>query len=58
MSKFEYVTNVDVKLDGKTIGTIRELPDSAGWQYQPKGSKARGDIYRTQIGCRLSLEST
>lgn len=56
MSKFEYVTNVDVKLDGKTIGTIREQADG-GWQYFPKGAKTGGQVYRTQIGCRLSLET-
>ncbi len=55
-SRFTYLHAVTVKLDGRAVGTIREL-EEGGWQYFPKGSRKGGTIFGTLAQCRLSLES-
>ena len=52
----EYTENVIVKLDGKVVGTIKEVP--TGYQYFPKGSKTAGGgvIFATLGDVKYSLE--
>ncbi len=49
-----YATRIAVKLDGRPIGEIRQVP--GGWQYFPKGHKEGGDVFPTLEGCKRSLE--
>ncbi len=46
-----------VKLDGKTVGEIRQVV--GGYQYYPKGGKLKdaGEVYLTVLLCKKSLES-
>ncbi len=60
MNQFTYITEVQVKLNGKHVGTIREvLPKGASlssFVYFPKGQKIGGDMYPTLAACKASLE--
>jgi hypothetical protein len=49
-----YHNTIIVKLDGKTVGTIKEHKD--GWQYTPKGQKEGGKYYPSLALCKNSLE--
>lgn len=44
--------NIDVRLDGKIVGTIRRCAD--GYFYTPKGSR-KGEIFETLVECKQSL---
>jgi len=60
-------TKTIVKLDGKVVGEIREVPRfesvegreglmaKKGWQYFPKGSKTGGEVFKTKGECMYSL---
>jgi hypothetical protein len=63
MSKvtFEEVTRIVVKLDGKVIGEIKEVPmpnytQRIGYQYFPKGSKTGGEVFAFKADCMNSLK--
>lgn len=52
-------TSYKVKLDGKHIGNIKQAKkgdDSAGWYYQSKGSKLKGNTMPTVRDVKRSLE--
>lgn len=49
-----YSTIIEVRLDGKLIGHIREV--AGGWAYFPRRGKLHGDKYATLAACKLSLE--
>ncbi len=51
-----YEEMVTVKIDGKIVGTIKEV--HGGWQYTPKGhgNKWAGDVYPSLKAVKLSLE--
>jgi len=57
MSKltFEPETTVKVKLDGKFIGTVKEV--KGGYAYYPKGcsAKFRGNTFASLKACMKSL---
>jgi hypothetical protein len=46
---------VNVKLEGKHVGTIVEAPEG-GFRYQPKGSKNFGETFATRDEVKASLE--
>jgi hypothetical protein len=48
-----FKTNVDVFLDGKKIGTIKEVKD--GFQFYPNGQKIGGAVFPTLQACKNSL---
>ena len=50
---FEDKTETIVKLEGKVVGTIKEV--KSGWQYFPKGSKTGGEIFTSKFTCMHSL---
>ena len=51
-----YENVINVRLDGKTIGTIKEV--DGGYQYYPKGhgKSWAGDVYPTIKEVKDSLE--
>ena len=49
----EYVYKIQVKLDGKMIGEIRQV--SGGYQYFPKGQKIGGAVYGSIEAVKRSL---
>ncbi len=53
-----YKSEVRVYLDGKQVGTIRELFSNTIplYLYTPKGSKTGGDTFPTLAACKASLE--
>jgi hypothetical protein len=59
---FTDVTVTEVKLDGKVVGTIKQVNVSKvesfvkiGWQYFPKGKGMGGEIFETKGECMHSL---
>lgn len=44
-----------VYLDGKSVGTIRQLAYGAGWFYQPKGSMEVGATMKSRDEVKRSL---
>lgn len=62
MNKLSYITEHRVLLDGRQIGTIKELyaeigGNVTGYRYFPKGDPKGGDIYPTLAACKQSLKS-
>jgi hypothetical protein len=49
------VAGIPVKLDGRRVGTIRNVRD--GWQYQPTGSRHMGEVFLTVNECKRSIEA-
>ena len=47
---------VKVFLDKKHIGAIKEIKNNQ-FQYTPKGSKQKGQVYSTLDACKNSLSS-
>jgi hypothetical protein len=55
MDKITYLINVQVKLDGKVIGTIKQ--NKQGFAYHPKGnSKHCGETFATIEQVKKTLE--
>lgn len=55
----EFVTKVAVKLDGKTVGSIKPVKMNSGvyvWEYFPKGATVGGIPYPSLITCQNSLK--
>ena len=49
-------TNIEVRLDGKYVGTIR--PNGASlWHYTPRGTKTPGESFPSVDAVKRSLEA-
>lgn len=44
---------IDVRLDGKIVGTVKHCAD--GYFYVAKGSRRKGEIFETLVECKQSL---
>lgn len=55
MEKLDYTVNVEVRLDGRHVGNIKQML-SGGFAYFPKGSNGQGDTFDTLEECKRSLE--
>jgi len=64
-STLDYRTNIDVLLDGKIIGHIKEsradgksryYPGFSGFYYKPKQGRTAGSIFPTVAEVKRSLE--
>ncbi len=60
MSRITYITTVKVQVDGKTVGTIKEVVTPGvlipEWRYFPKGAKNCSNAFRTLEAGQKSLE--
>lgn len=53
MVTFEEKTKIVVKVDGRIVGEILQVKD--GYQYKPKNSTSRGEVFKTKVECMHSL---
>jgi hypothetical protein len=55
MHNFNYTTEIIVRLEDKVIGKIKEVPN--GFQYCPKGSSIRGEVFHSIFNVKQSIEA-